>query len=573
MSLRLQPGASLPATLDAVDRILVPYGGKGAIGRQDQISNKILTGELGQLAVLSGMIPLVFLGVAAFLINLVLGRLVSLQRPEIASLKAVGYTNREVAMHYLGLVTVVILPGGIFGVLGGRALGEIVLPQYGELFRFPDLEFRMSLGMVAAGILVSAAAAAGGALLAVGAAVKLPPAEAMRPPSPARFRRSLLERLGLGVLAGPSGMMVLREIARRPLRTALSSIGIAGAVALLILGHFGMDSLDSYLEGTFRREQRQDLSVAFARPISPRAVGELARLAGVVSAEGERVVPVRVRFDNRMRDSALVGLPAAATLRRLVERGGHDIPVPEGGVLVTRELGEILGLSVGDRVDLELREGERATVHPVVAGFVDEAVGLMVYGRAGLVAELEADHGAVSSVLLKVEPHKIESVEERLRRSPRTIDISDVPGDVQRLRDMNGSMMDIWTVVSITLASCVIFGVVYNNARIALAMRSRDLASLRVLGFSRGEISSILIGGLVVEVALGIPLGLVLGRYWSMAFMQSMDQETFRFVVVITPRTYALATAVAVLASAASALLVRRGLDRLDLIGVLKTRE
>jgi putative ABC transport system permease protein len=134
-------------------------------------------------------------------------------------------------------------------------------------------------------------------------------------------------------------------------------------------------------------------------------------------------------------------------------------------------------------------------------------------------------------------------------------------------------MMDIWTAVSISLAAAVIFGVVYNNARIALAMRSRDLASLRVLGFSRREISSILIGGLAIEVGLALPLGLWLGKTWAAAFMGAVDQELFRWAVVVAPRTYLLATAVALLAAAASALWVRRSLDRLDLIGVLKTRE
>jgi putative ABC transport system permease protein len=573
VTLRLQPGASEVATLEALDRLLVPYGGNGAFGRRDQVSNRILTGELAQLSALAGMVPLVFLGVAAFLINIVLGRLITLQRPEIAALKAVGYTNRELAAHYLWLVALVMVPGALLGVLGGAVLGHIVLGMYASIFRFPSLAFHLSGSLVASAVLVSVISAVCGALLAVRAAVKLAPAEAMRPPSPARFRRSFLERMGLGVLAGPTGMMVLREVTRRPLRTALSSVGIAGAVALLILGRFGLDSLDHYLEGTFLREQHQDLAVAFVRPLGPRAVSELAGAPGVVSAEAQRAVPVRIRNDHRRRDTVLIGLPAGASLRRLVEKGGHEVDVPADGVLMTTLLGELLGLRVGDRVDLELREGKRVRVHPVIAGFVDESVGLMMYARTDFVARLEGDLGAVSSVLLDVDPQRKEAVEARLRKSPRAIDISDVPGDVQRLRDMNGSMMDIWVVVSTTLGACVIFGVVYNNARIAFAVRSRELSSLRVLGFSRAEISRILIGGLVVEVLLGIPIGLMLGRFWAQLFMSSVDQEMFRWAVVVNPSTYAFATAVALLASAASALLVRRGLDRLDLIGVLKTRE
>lgn len=573
VSLRLQPGADEARVIADVDRILAPYGCDGAYGRKNQISSRILTSELGQLQALAGMVPIVFLGVAAFLINLVLGRLITIQRPEIAALKAIGYTNREVAIHYLGLVVVVLLPGALLGAFGGRVLGRVLIDLYATVFRFPDLAFRLSASIVVSGLLVSAVSAVAGALLAVRAAIRLPPAEAMRPPAPLAYRRSVVERLGLDVVAGPSGMMVWRELRRRPLRTALSAIGISGAIALLILGRFGLDSMESYLEGALLREQRQDIAVAFAEPVSTRVVGELGRMPGVLTAESVRSVPVRVRHENRMRDSVLIGLPENASLRRLIERSGRAVAVPSEGVIVTKALAQILGLAVGDRIYVEIREGERQTVHPVVVGFVDEAMGLSMYASAEFLAELQGDLGAVSSVLLQVDPNAVPAIEERLRRSPRVIDVSDLRSDIQRLRDMNTSIMDMWTAVSITLAASVILGVVYNNARIALAMRSRDLASLRVLGFSRREISWILIGGQAVEVALAIPIGLVLGRLWADYFMTTVDQETFRWAVVVAPRTYALATAVALLAAAASSLWVRRSLDHLDLIGVLKTRE
>jgi putative ABC transport system permease protein len=574
VTLHLQPGASLADVLDGVDRILLPYGGESAVGRDKQVSNRILTAELSQLASIAGMVPVVFLGVSAFLIHMVLARLIALQRPEIATLKAVGYSNAEVGRHYLGLVGIVLVPGGLLGVLGGWLLGRWVLALYAELFRFPDLTFRMSGSLVASGVLVSAAAAVTGAGLAVRSAVRLPPAEAMRPPAPARYRRGVLERLGLGALAGTSGLMVLREIQRRPLRTVLSASGIAGAIALIILGHFGADSLDSYLVGTFRREQRQDLTVTFSHPQDGRVVGELARMSGVRTAEGIHSVPVRVRHEHHVRDSVLTGLPSQSTLRRLVAYGGgHEVPVPDDGVLVTRTLGEVLDASVGDRLELEVREGRRLVVHPVIVGFVDESVGMSIYARADRVAQLERDVGAVSAALLEVDSRQIATVEEHLRRSPHVLDVNDLADDVQRLRDMNGSVMDVWTLVSVTLSACVIFGVVYNNARIALASRNRELASLRVLGMSRGEISSVLIGSLATEVVLAIPAGLALGWRWGVFFMSQVDKETFRWAVVVAPRTYTLAAVVALLAAAASALWVRRSLDRLDLIGVLKTRE
>jgi putative ABC transport system permease protein len=459
-------------------------------------------------------------------------------------------------------------------MVGGFWLGRAVLGLYANSFRFPNLEFQMTASLVASALGASGVAAVAGALGAVRGAVKLPPAEAMQPPAPARYRRGLLERLKIGVFVGPSGMMVLREIQRRPLRTLLSSLGIAGAVALLILGRFGWDTVTSYFEGTFRREQRHDLAIAFARPVAPSVVGQLARMPGVMTAEGIRAVPIRIRHEHRMRDAIMMGLPVEATLRRLVaRRSGEVVPVPAGGVLVTKTLGELLGLKVGDRPALEMREGERRVVRPVILGFIDESIGLQIYGLEDLVASLQRDEGAISSVVLKVDRSKLGEIEAQLRRSPHVIDVSDARADMERLFDMNASIIDVWTAISIALASSVVFGVVYNNARISLTARSRDLASLRVLGFSRREISSILLWGLAFEVLLAIPLGLILGRYWSQQFMSSVDQETFRWLVVISPRTYALAAAVTLLSAAASALWVRRNLDHLDLIAVLKARE
>ncbi|HEX6274913.1 MAG TPA: ABC transporter permease [Polyangiaceae bacterium] len=574
VTLGLQPGTAASPVLVALDRILARYGGTGAIERKDQLSNRILSQELGQLQALASMVPVIFLAVAAFLVNLVLGRLIRLQRPEIATLKAVGYSNAEVGRHYLGLVAVVMLPGSLVGILGGWALGRLVLGLYAGVFRFPDLYFQLSPSLVASAILVSSAFAVAGAVGAVRAAVKLPPAEAMQPPAPAQYRKSVVERLGFGTLAGPSGMMVLREIQRRPLRTLLSSAGIAGAVALMILGRFGWDSLISYFEGTFRREQRQDLTVLFARPMPERAVGQLRRMPGVVTAEGLRAVPVRIRNEHRKREAVAMGFPEQAVLRRLVARGGgQEVEIPADGVLVTKTLGDVLGLRIGDRPELDVREGERRTVRPVVVGFIDESIGLQIYARAELLASLEGDAGAVSSVLLRVDPRAIDGVNRRLRESPNVIDVSDVTDDMRRMLEMNASVIDTWTMVSILLAASVVFGVVYNNARIALAARSRDLASLRVLGFTRAEISSVLLSSLAVEVAIAIPVGLVAGTAWARQFMKTVDQETFRWQVVIAPTTYFVAVVVVLLASAASAFWVRRSLDSLDLVSVLKARE
>jgi putative ABC transport system permease protein len=574
VSLRLQPGASEPDVRAALDRLLLPYGCDGAIGREDQRSNAMLTGELGLLEGLAAMMPLIFVGVSAFLVNMVLGRLITLQRPEIATLKAIGYGNGALRAHFAGLVAVVLLPGAALGVAGGWGLGVLMLELYAGVFRFPEVRFELGLPLLAAAVLVSGAAAVAGALVAVRAAVRLAPAEAMRPPAPAWYRRSLTERLGLSPLVGPAGMMVVREVARRPVRALLSSVGIAGALALVVLGRFGQDALDRYLDRILRGEQRQDLAVSFDRPVAPRALRELAAMPGVRQVEGIRAVATRIRHEHRWREAVLVGLPAEASLRRLVERrGGREVLLPSDGVLVSAALAEVLGLRAGDRPELVIREGARPVVRPVVAGVIDDSVGLQLYARQELVSELEGDTGALGMAVLSVDPLEATALQDRLRRLPRVIDVSDLRSDIRRTRDMHESMMRIRDAICIALAVTVIFGVVYNNARIALATRARELASLRVLGFERREISSILVGSMALELAIALPIGLLLGRGWAQLVLESVDQEQFRWATYVSPSTYVAAAVVGVLAAAVSALWVRRRVDRLDLIAVLKTRE
>jgi putative ABC transport system permease protein len=307
--------------------------------------------------------------------------------------------------------------------------------------------------------------------------------------------------------------------------------------------------------------------------VSPRALRELASIPGVRQVEGVRGIAARVGHGHRARDVVLFGLPAGATLRRVVDKRGGPVAVPPDGVLVTRKLGEVLGLRVGDRPDVELREGARPVVRPVVAGFVEESMGLQLYAREELIAQLAGDLGALRSALLTVDPLEAAAVHARLRLLPRVIDVSELSADIGRLRDMQASVEDVRAIVCVALAAVVIFGVIYNNARIALATRARDLGSLRVLGFSTHEIGWILVGGMLVELAVATPIGLYLGYSWARLMMSTADQEQFRWAVYVAPSTYLLATVVGLLAAAASALWVRRNVDRLDLIGVLKTRE
>jgi putative ABC transport system permease protein len=573
LSVRLEPGASEPAVISVLDRLLVPYGGLGAQPRARQLSNQALDGELVQLRGMSTLLPGIFLAVAALLVNMVLSRLVLLQQPEIATLKALGYSSLRLGVHFLELVLLVGALGSVLGLLLGELIGSELVGLYSQYFKLPDLAFELDFGDALAAVAISWLAAGAGAFASVRRVVVLPPAEAMRPSAPTRYTRSLLDRLHLSRAAGPTLQMITRELERRPLRSLLSASAIAAATGLTVVGGWYYDGIEALLETQFHEIMREDVALALTEARDERALGELAHLQGVMAAEGARVVPVRFRNAHRYRDGAIWGYPEQIEMRQLRDRYGQRVALAPDGIVLTDVLAEILGLRVGDLVELEIREGKRETQRAMVVGLVDEAMGLQGHMTSRALHALLGEEPKLSIAFLRIDPVAGAELDARLKDLPYVADVTRRSRLLARFRDQSADMILTAAAIISLFAATITIGVVYNNARVALATRARDLASLRVLGFTRAEISSVLLGELAIQVLLALPFGLLFGLWLVSALASTVDPETYRLPVILTSATYAFAAAVTLGASIASALIVRRRLDRLDLIGVLKTRE
>lgn len=573
LALRLEPGASEESVLEGVDRELARYGGLHAVGRAKQMSNYALENELSVLRTLALIIPAIFLAVAAFLVNVVVSRLVFLERVQIAVLKALGFTNRRVARHYLVFVALIVGIAAVGGTaLGMRAAGWMT-DLYTDFYRFPTKLHHISPGVITVTIAIGLVSAVGGALFSVRAIAKMPPAQAMRPPAPLDYKRSLLDRLRIGRLLGPSATMVMREVRRKPFRFLMSTAGIGMGVAIFVMGRFSWDSFDHLMSTTFLRAHHEDLTVTLARPTPERALHELEAIPGVTLAEGQRMVPARVYASGRWRDTALVGMPGDAQLGLLLRHGRTPIALPASGLVMTDKLAELLGVNVGDEVDVDLLEGDFSSRRLPIADLVDEPFGLLVYARADWLAGVLREDPRVSTIQLRVDAGDLERVRERLKELPVVLGVTSTDHLIRRFREQMGESMLVMALILTLSAAAISFGVVYNNARVALSLRGRDLATLRVLGYTRAEISSILLGELGLQVLAGVPLGLWLGTLWARTLAASIDPETIRFSVHIADRTYVEAAVIAMLSGLVSALLVRRKLDRLDLVGVLKSSE
>jgi putative ABC transport system permease protein len=573
LSLRLAPGADEKGVIRALDVLLAPYGATGAYGRDEQISNQMLDSEITTDRVTGIVIPAIFLAVAAFLIHNVLMRLIALQRGQIGVLKSFGYGDGAIALHYIKLAVAAVLAGVVAGIALGYWLGEGLAELYQRFFHMPRLAFELSGKNVAGVLVVCILAAVGGAVPAVRRVLRMPPAEAMRPEPPARFKPLVVERLGYVELLSPAARMLFRNIERRPVRAAFSALAVALACALLVVGRFSLDALDETIRVQFEDARRDDVQVTFYEPRGAEVRQDLEHLPGVLSVEPFRVVAVRLRVGHRSKRTVLSGMSPAAELHRIVDIDANVVRVPPSGVVLSAGLARILHAQPGTVLTVEILEGERQVREVPVVATVEEPLGLYAYLDERALAKLLDEDLQYTSAYLRVDPRQLDELYERLKRLPVVASVTLREATIASFLATIAENIVISTTILIVFACVIAAGVVYNGARIALSENAVTLASLRILGFTRREVSAILLGEQAILAAIGIPVGLALGYGMCAWLVKLIQTELYRLPLAITGQTYLYSAGLVALAAILSGAAVAWRVRHLDLVAVLKTRE
>ncbi len=567
------PLASKAAVIAEIDTILSPYGGTGAYERRDQPSHRFLEDELAEQETLAIITPTIFFGIAAFLLNVVLGRLIEAQREQIASLKALGYPSGPIAFHYLKFASAVALAGSIMGIALGIWMAARIIETYRPFFRFPVLEPHLEPWVFAAAAAVSLAAANTSVLAAVFRVIRLAPAEAMRPPVPVMFKGILIETVRGGNWVPARALVALRGALGRPVRALFTVLGISLSVPLVLMGLFWFDALAYMIDVNFWRVERGDAFVTFVTPIPSRAVRELSRMPGVMIAEGQRIVPVRFKAGHRSFRTSLTGLPAQSELKVLLDSNLKPIAVPPDGLLMSRRLADRLKLAAGDRVTVEILEGKRPTRELIVADLSDDILGMTATMDLGAVNRLMKEGDVVNAAALKVDTLHAASVWRALQLLPRVESTGVKASWLAAFDETVAGLVATGAFILAGFGILIAAGVVYNSARVAFQERSWELASLRILGYTALEVSAILLTELAAELVIAVPIGLLLGRSLVQLLISAKASESFAIPAIIHPWSYAIAALVIIGAALVTALLVRRKIDKLDLVAVLKTRD
>jgi len=566
----IQASASTAPVIEQLDRLLAPYGGVGAHDRDDLMSHRILTEEIAQLRVMAVVLPGVFLGVSAFLLSVLMGRIINTQRQQIAVIKAFGYGDRDLAVHYALLTGLMVAVGVVLGIVLGSIAGDAMAALYAEYFRFPETVTRLQGRVVVLAALVAALAAGLGTFRSVAAAVRLPPAQAMRPPAPEQFRQGWMDRGTAGRWLAQTTRIILRNLSRHRLKSALTIIGIGLSGALLLLGSYQFNAVSRMVDTQYRKVLKMDTHVTFIEPTSAHVLGELRALPGVQYAEGYRSVPVRLRNGHLSERNAIEGLPESPQLRGLVDSALGPIALLGEGLFMTNFLAEQLGLRPGDRLVVEIMEGHRRVLEMTLAGTVDEPLGLGAYMRLSSLNALLREGPAISGAWLLSEAGMRDALYARLWEAPRVAGIGIIRQAEDGLRQYMEDTVLVLMSVLLLLAGSITFALVYNNARIAFAERARELATLRVLGLTQAQVGWVLIGEIALLTLLAIPMAWLLGTLFAWLLSLAFSMDMIRIPFYITHQSYAFAAAGVLVASLLSVVLIARRLRRLDMVASLK---
>lgn len=570
--LKLAPGANPERVIETLDRLTAPYGGVGASPRKDQISHAFLDAELKQLSAMVKVLPPIFLLVAAMLVNMTLSRLITLEREQIGLLKAIGYPSRAVAQHYVEFVLLIAVVGILIGIVVGIWLGAGLAEMYARFFSFPYLVFIRDPQVFGLAAIITLASAVGGAVNAVLTVVRMPPAVAMAPPAPASYRQRMgwVRRL---VPLRQTGVMVARHLFRWPFRTASSVLGVAMAVAILVASLWSFGSINYMIDITFFRSESHDAQVVFGTPESQRAVFAVRQMPGVMIAEPFRSVSARISHRNLSKKLAVVGHPVGAQLSQVLDAKLHPMTQLDSGLILSEALADALGVRPGDLVTVEVLEGARPTLTLPVSAISLGYVGLGATLEIEMLNRLMGEGALVSGLNLMIDESQDAAFYAAAKAAPKTEIITVTALMLNRFKQTLAENITVMITVYVTLATIIAVGVVYNFSRIALSEQGRELASLRVLGFTNREVSGVLFGELATVVLLAQPLGWLIGYGISMIMVAAFSSDLYRVPLVMGREVFATASLIVLAATVASAIAIRGRINNLDMIEVLKTRE
>ena len=571
----LEPEACFDNVSAQLEHQLGPYGLTAIFPRADHVSHFLLTTELASLEVMSTALPILFLVIAGAILYIVLKRLIEQQRGQIGILKALGYTQREIITHYLSFAVVIGLSGGALGAILGMLLSRPLTDLYQMFFNMPIATVGFQFQYLFLSIMLSLVFSLIAGYQGCKGVLTLEPAEAMRPPAPVIGKKVLLEQIGfIWNMFTVQGMMAVRNISRNKGRSIFIFLGIMFCFAISSFTGSMNDLYQKMLYDQYEKVEVYDVRVTLARPLDERSVvRELQGFPGVTDVEPMAEIPVTLSNKWHEQSTVLLGLPLNSQLYNILDRNYNRIEPPQNGLLLSERLAMLLEAEIGTilTVDSPMLRGTNSR-HLEVVGIIPQYLGMNAYMELRAVQDFLGQGSLVTTIMVNIDEERIPALQERYLESTMVAGIDDIGqrlAQMQELMETFGSMIYMFMIIGIIIG----FAIIYTSSIITVSERSRELASMMVLGMTPKEVLSVItfeqwVLGIPAMIA-GIPLGYLLMVYMS----EAVSTDAFIMPVVITPSSYLLAAFVTVSAILVAQTAAAKKVRNLSLVEVLKSRD
>jgi putative ABC transport system permease protein len=571
--LSVSRGSKLSKILARVDRILSSSGGIGAYALLDHNSNRFIQEEINGLKLSSRGVPPLFLAVAAFLLNIVVSRMLQTEREQIGLLKAFGYSSFEIGVHYFKFILAIAIGGALLGCIMGILSGRSLLVVYQAYYKFPFLIFQVDSTAFFIGIVISILSASAGGVFVLRQVFALTPSTAMRPPAPADYSRSASLNKTLKFLLDQPTRMVIRQLTRQPARAIGAIVGISAGMALSVGMLSVLSSFDRTLDLNFNIIDRSDLTVSFNNALSNKILFELKSINGVIEVEPFRNVAAIMRNGFNVYRGGVNGLVELPRLNRAVDKDLESIRIAKGGIILGAGLAKTLNIKTNDILTVDVREGRRPVLRVPVVGVAETLIGSPAYMHLSTLNRSLGEPGRISGAHLRIDSSKGPAIYQTIKNLPSVSGVSLKKEARAAFKKIIDSGAGAIRYVMAAIAGIITFGIVYNSARIAFAERARDLASLRVIGFTKNETAFVLLAELAIITLISLPVGSILGYYLSFAISKGFSTDLYQIPTIFSPESFGFAAIAVLTAVAISGWLVKRDINTIDLVSSLKTRE
>ncbi|MFX4261902.1 FtsX-like permease family protein [Pelotomaculum propionicicum] len=576
--IKIAPGADEKVLADRVESILEPYGSLASYPRRQQLSDAVLGGEMDQLKIMARFLPSIFLGIAALIEFVMLGRMVKTQRSQIGTMKAIGYNNPQILWHYTSYAVLVGLLGAALGSLAGVLLASSLSKVYAMFFNLPEVISGVSFQALLYGFILSIAVGAIAGLTASRGVLAIQPAESMRAETPKATGNIFMESWSwFWHRLSATWKMGLRTVFRNRFRTAVTMLGVTFATGMMVVSFFYQDTVDVMIDEYF--SQKYDYFVRFTEPVKETELLSISRLEGVTKAEPVFEIPVKIYYEGRSQEELLTGLRPGPGMQALSSPDGNPLALPDEGVLISSSTAKKLQVGVGDEVEVEtlLPIGPTRFSKIKIMGVHERFIGGTSYLSLQQANRVMQEDQLISGAMLKTDAGLAQLVKTNLNDMTGVSSILSQQAVMESFTEQLGFMY-YFIFIMVAFALVLGFAIVYNASVISFAERKRELASLRVIGFTFQEVSGLLLKENLLQTLLGVAFGLPFGRYLAGAYINAMMTSsdvysTYSFKIVIYPLTYTLSAFGGILFIMAAYRLAVRGVKTLDLVEVLKTRD